>query len=1140
MTRRRTLRYALGLGNGLLVLAIGLAAAVIWALRTQSGAEFAVAQIIARVPGELSVGQTEGNFADGVNLRNVVWQDGQGLRVEAASAALHVAIAPLLDRDAQVQSLTLSDLRVTLPPSGEPKPLQVPTLRAPLPIDVAALAIDGLTVVREDTETRIDTVRAALAWRDTDVTLRELAVTAPAWRVTAAAESTLDGDVPLAGTVAWSLPEREIEGEATLAGTLAALQIEHTLRGPLTLSSDGEVVLLGELTPRVDLTHRCERGCAGDAADVRAATLTQRGTLSDYAYELDARIAVAPLPSSSLRAAGRGSLQAIDIASLELKGPAGNVRGAGRVRFPPELEFALRGRAEGVTLETFAPAVRGKVATDFDVSGRGADALSARLSALRGTLNGYALAGSADVAREGRQWRLRNVDARAGDNRLRGSGRIGPRTLQLDATVDAPRLEQVATTWRGAVQGELKLSGDRRNPVIDADLRAQGVEVAGWSATEAVIDVRATTDGAVSGSVRAAGVARDGRPLGAATAELGGTLDDALIDVDWRWRENALDTMLRIVRTPGGAVVTVRDATAALEAVGDWRLGARFDVTIDGPRITVGAHAWRQADAGLTIEQITVAPERLTLGATLTDLPLAPLNDWLTPGLRIEGRADGRVDLRRERGTWRGTVDWRQRDTLLRYQAKEGVQQLRLETVSVQGRIDDTDGSVTLALSGDHGTRAQAQVDVSGVGGDATLTGQATARIDELAWLGRLFPGAGDIAGELALDLSASGPARRPELEGRIAWRNGSLALTDLGTQLTDIQIVGEGTSASRLTLTGSALAGGGRIEVRGTLDEPLTAARRLALEVDGKDVKIAGADGYEVWVSPDLSLQANADKATVSGRIDVPRARVRVKSLPEGAVAQSQDVQVAGRPDREALELPVSGRIELVLGDDVHIEALGLDSDVRGDVTASLRPGREPRFEGRLYLENGEFRAYGQDLTIDRGNLFFSGSIRNPTLDVQATRRINEPGGTVVAGVRVSGPAENYRVDVYSEPALPPTEALSYLMLGRSSVDAGGQDGETLSRTAFALGLSRSSPITTQIASGLGLDELSVAGGNLDDAELVAGKQLNDDLYVRFTYGVFSELGALLLRYRLSKRLALEVGSADTQSVDLLYSLEK
>ena len=118
--------------------------------------------------------------------------------------------------------------------------------------------------------------------------------------------------------------------------------------------------------------------------------------------------------------------------------------------------------------------------------------------------------------------------------------------------------------------------------------------------------------------------------------------------------------------------------------------------------------------------------------------------------------------------------------------------------------------------------------------------------------------------------------------------------------------------------------------------------------------------------------------------------------------------------------------------------------------------------------------------------------------------------------------------------------EALSYLVIGRPLEQATVADGSMLSGTAYALGLTQATVITNQVGQNLGLDQLAVAGSNQSTTELVAGKQINSKLYVRYAYGVFTEIGNLLLRYRLSERLTIEAGTGESQSMDLLYMIEK
>ena len=91
-----------------------------------------------------------------------------------------------------------------------------------------------------------------------------------------------------------------------------------------------------------------------------------------------------------------------------------------------------------------------------------------------------------------------------------------------------------------------------------------------------------------------------------------------------------------------------------------------------------------------------------------------------------------------------------------------------------------------------------------------------------------------------------------------------------------------------------------------------------------------------------------------------------------------------------------------------------------------------------------------------------------------------------------------------------------------------------------MALGARQATKITEQIGQTLGLDQLAIAGDGASSTALVAGKQINSRLHARYAYGVFSRLGTLILRYKMSRRLTLEAGAGEAQSINLLYTVEK
>jgi translocation and assembly module TamB len=145
-----------------------------------------------------------------------------------------------------------------------------------------------------------------------------------------------------------------------------------------------------------------------------------------------------------------------------------------------------------------------------------------------------------------------------------------------------------------------------------------------------------------------------------------------------------------------------------------------------------------------------------------------------------------------------------------------------------------------------------------------------------------------------------------------------------------------------------------------------------------------------------------------------------------------------------------------------------------------------------------------------------------------------------VTVGVRVRGSGRDPQASIFSQPAMGEADALSYLVIGRPMAQASTAEGANLRNSAVALGLKQAMPITDQLGQAVGLDELGLDPDSVDTGAVMAGKQITSDLYVRYSYGLFSRLGALLLRYRLNNRLSLEARSSEDQSLDLIYTRER
>ena len=99
------------------------------------------------------------------------------------------------------------------------------------------------------------------------------------------------------------------------------------------------------------------------------------------------------------------------------------------------------------------------------------------------------------------------------------------------------------------------------------------------------------------------------------------------------------------------------------------------------------------------------------------------------------------------------------------------------------------------------------------------------------------------------------------------------------------------------------------------------------------------------------------------------------------------------------------------------------------------------------------------------------------------------------------------------------------------------GEDENLLAQAALGLGLMGSSGITTSLANHLGLKdfELDTEGSGNSTAVVASGK-INERLSVRYGVGVFEPASTIALRYKLSKRVYVEVASGFASSLDIFY----
>ena len=315
-----------------------------------------------------------------------------------------------------------------------------------------------------------------------------------------------------------------------------------------------------------------------------------------------------------------------------------------------------------------------------------------------------------------------------------------------------------------------------------------------------------------------------------------------------------------------------------------------------------------------------------------------------------------------------------------------------------------------------------------------------------------------------------------------------------------------------------------------------------MQLTLKAENFRLLGRVDRRVDVSGTARLNANNEAIKLDGSFKVDRGMVDISQA--DAPTLSDDVYVKRKPtpaEMQAVSTPsvppkktkIDVNLTLDLGDNLQLKGRGINTRLAGQLKLTT-PGGQLAANGNVRTVRGTYRAYGQDLEIDRGQIAFSGNLSNPRLDILALRARSEPDQTV--GVAITGTALAPRIKLYADPDRADTEKLAMLVTGKSADNLSRDDTALVQKAAFAL----LSGDGESFSSKFGLDTLGVAtnSGTTKDTVVTVGKQISDRLYVGYERGLKATTGTLQLIYRISNSLNIRAQSGEESAIDLFWTL--
>lgn len=1146
------LRWLTGLLGGLILCAT-LAAWLV--LGTGAGTTWLLGALAAVVPGELDVTNPAGSVLGGLYAEEVSYRSG-ATRVSIRDLRLHWRPGALARGRLLVDSIETTLVQVTLADAAKEQPDEpfvMTGIATPLPVTVARLEISELQLQAGEARETLRHIVLAARLEHSRLEVSELSGLFGALAVRLAGLATLAPPLPLALRMQWRLSDLGLGGSGALSGDLTSLAITQRLVGTGRLT--GAVDLSGTIRDplndlQADLTATWESlavslGESGSSV-AAAGRLRIDGRPTGWRARLDTRLRAAGWPEFAATATLEGDARLIHVRDLRLAGEPLAVTASGTVQPDGAPQLSL-----DIAVAHFNPAVlrrglRGGLGAQMSVAATLPGHARLELRSLRGNFMDRPVSGAGTFEITGGVTTISGLRLRAGRNELTASGTVAER-LAGRLALEAPELGVLWPGLGGALRAEARLGGSATRPQGRIELTGNGLSFD--SSRVDALSLIASVDqaGRLAAKLQARNIGSGATALGELVATASGNL--ARHQLSLKLSGGVAEFEAQSVGGSDGQTLmhTVSPALFRAEPFGEWRLSGALRVSWRNGLLLLGDHCWLQEPASLCLRDGAWSGDRATLAAELRGLSLAPFGALLGRDLAIGGSVTANLAVRRGAEGVTGEFSWQQEGTTVRFTGVEDDPlTVSFPTVRVDVAATPDLAGMQAYLEGQAGIRLHASGTMRRVAAEAgELAGQVSGAVPDIAELITMLApdwDLADVGGRIGLQAQVSGSASAPRVTGTVRLSAGAFTLPETGVRVEDIELKATGDDTATLVVTGTARSGGvldldGEVALRG---DPLPSG---FIRIRGRDVEALRLPDRYVQVSPDATLRYTGGRLRVEGIVDVPKADIVVRALPPSAASPSADTVVRDRAVQQSAPRAgprVEGALQVSFGESVRLKAFGLETRLTGGLRLAQTPEGAAAAEGVLRLAEGKFAAYGQELTIDRGALIFNGPLDDPTFDVRASRRVEYEGRTVIAGLLLSGTAKRPESRVFAEPAMGEADALSYLVSGKPLSRASSADRSAMGAAALALGLRQTSPLTQQLGSAMALDELTVEGGNLDETAIVAGKQLNPDLYLRFAYGLFNRIGSVLARYRIGCGLSIEAASGEDQSLDLLWSAER
>ena len=591
---------------------------------------------------------------------------------------------------------------------------------------------------------------------------------------------------------------------------------------------------------------------------------------------------------------------------------------------------------------------------------------------------------------------------------------------------------------------------------------------------------------------------------------------------------------------------SIPQAIVMLGHKNDWKINnpIKLNYNITRNLAQISAHCWLNNKSQICLDNDVIFANKGKATVSLNNIDLGLANSLINNQTNMAGYIDGKINI-----NWDPkfkipdiTAYLDGKNVYIKQQIASQTLPIPFDLFKINADLNDKQANLSWKFGFSNLGKFSGNLRISDPVKEKRLSGQVDINNISLAMINPLLNGNEHANGFINSNLKFSGSLLDPYITGNFDLEHSEIKANqlpvDVRSIMLDIDFHGKSSDLKGIMKTKA-----GEININGKANWQNVDNWNANVSVKGQAISLNMAPLLTMQIIPDIRVTANQHQLDLDGQVTIPKASIKIESLPPSTIDVSSDEVILDDHLRTVKSqnygMAINSHVLVSLGEDVTIDAYGLAANLQGKLFVT-QGAKGTTVNGQINIPKGRFHAYGQDLIVRKGEIIFAGPADQPRLNIEAIRNQDSIDDNVTAGIRVTGLADEPKVEIFSNPTMSQQEALSYLLRGQGLNSDEQGDNDMFTALLIGLGTAQTSNLVGDIGNTFGIKNLSLdTQGVGNNQKVVVSGYLLPNLQLKYGVGIFDSLAIFTLRYRLLPRLYLDVASGLDQTVDLIYQFE-